>query len=528
MQIHFRLEAAPIEEPDFNARKRHRANRARIWNLCACPAPFCGVHSAIERQEEPNPYGRRHDMKTWWHRSLTFAVLVSAALAAIPSRAQSPDEFQKRRQAIREAMDPDSVLVLRSAAVVPETRFRQESNLFYLTGIDEPGVSLILYSVRREAAGGAAAGSRPAGGPQTGGRAEALFAPPTVPDFPAPAGTTPPVPAPPSRPGFTSVRPAADFQSAYESALLATTGTVYVDMPRVRSLSAPLSADEQWFRAARDRGADFKVKPAASLFGTLRLIKSTDEIAVLKKAAEITAAAEREAMRSAKPGMFEYQIQSIIEHVFAFNGAIRPGFSTIVGSGRNSCILHWSENTRKTGPGDLIVLDIGAELNRYTADITRTIPISGTFTPRQRDIYEIVLKANEEAIKMVGPNVNMADVNARVNEVLAEGLIRVGLIQDKSGLRQYYTHGLSHSIGLDVHDLGGALTTGVLKPGMVITIEPGLYIPAENLGIRIEDDVLVTPAGYEVITSAAPKSAAEVEKLMKEPGMDPARYTVKK
>jgi Xaa-Pro aminopeptidase len=257
-------------------------------------------------------------------------------------------------------------------------------------------------------------------------------------------------------------------------------------------------------------------------------VKSPDEIATLKIAAEITAAAEREAMRSAKPGMFEYQIQSVIEHVFSVNGAVRPGFSTIVGSGKNSCILHWSTNTRKTEPGDVVVMDIGAEYEMYTADITRTIPISGTFTRRQRDVYDVVLKANQEAIAMVAPGVNMADINAKVNDVLAEGLIALGLIKDKSGLRQYYTHGLSHSIGLQVHDLGGANTVGVLKPGMVITIEPGLYIPAENLGVRIEDDVVVTETGHEVITSGAPKSVAEVEKLMKEPGMDFSRYLIRK
>jgi Xaa-Pro aminopeptidase len=129
---------------------------------------------------------------------------------------------------------------------------------------------------------------------------------------------------------------------------------------------------------------------------------------------------------------------------------------------------------------------------------------------------------------MVGPGVNMADINNRVSEVLTEGLVALGLIKDKSGLRQYYTHGLSHSVGLQVHDLGGALTVGILKPGMVITIEPGLYIPAENLGVRIEDDVVVTEAGHAVLTSGAPKAVDEVEKLMREPGMDFSRYLVRK
>jgi Xaa-Pro aminopeptidase len=482
-------------------------------------------------------------------RSLTSLLVLSlVVLGAGSVLAQSPEEFQKRRQAIRDAMDPESVMILRSAQRAAEGAFRQESNLYYLTGINEPGTALILDSARRAGAATPGAGGPPGqgapaaapaqaiaapeggqrGGARLQGRSEILFVQLQTPDTPPARGALPASAAPPSRPGFASVRAAADFQAAFESALIAATGTVYLDSPRSRSLTAPLSADEQWIKAARDRGATFTVKPVAPLFAALRPVKSAGEIAALKIAAEITASAQREAMRSATPGMFEYQIQSIIEHVFTVNGAPRPGFSTIVGSGKNSCSLHWSTNDRKTEPGDVVVMDIGAEYNMYTADITRTIPISGTFTKRQREVYEVVLKANEAAIAMVAPGVNMADVNAKVNDVLTEGLIALGLIKDRSGLRQYYTHGLSHTVGLQVHDLGGANTVGVLKPGMVITIEPGLYIPAESLGVRIEDDVLVTESGHEVITAGAPKSVAEVEKLMKEAGMDFARYLVKK
>jgi len=483
------------------------------------------------------------------HRPFTFLLVVSLLCAAAGSAlAQSPEELQKRRQAIRDAMDPDAVMILRSAPPVGEAAFRQESNLYYLTGVNEPGAALILYAARRGGAATPAAGGPPAqaaaaapapgvaaapGGGQRGGmrpqaRTDVLFLQPEPSDAATVRGAAPAAVPAPTRPGFASVRPAADFQQAFETSLLSATSTVYLDYPRSRSLTAPLTAEEQWINAARDRGAAFTVKPASPLFAALRPVKSADEIATLKIAAEITAAAEREAMRSARPGMFEYQIQSVIEHVFSVNGASRPGFSTIVGSGKNSCILHWSANTRKTEPGDVVVMDIGAEYGMYTADITRTIPISGTFTRRQRDVYEVVLKANEAAIAMVAPGVSMADINAKVNDVLAEGLIALGLIKDKGGLRQYYTHGLSHSVGLQVHDLGGANTVGVLKPGMVITIEPGLYIPAENLGVRIEDDVVVTETGHDVITAGAPKSVADVEKLMKEAGTEFARYLIKK
>jgi Xaa-Pro aminopeptidase len=174
--------------------------------------------------------------------------------------------------------------------------------------------------------------------------------------------------------------------------------------------------------------------------------------------------------------------------------------------------------------GDVAVLDIGAEYRMYTADITRTIPISGAFTKRQREIYEIVLKANQTAIDMVAPGVSMRDVSEKVDDVLTDGLVKLGLIKDKSQLRQYYYHGLSHSIGLQVHDVGGL---GQLEPGMVITIEPGLYLRGEGLGVRIEDDVLVTESGHMVLTAGAPKAVEDVERLMKEDGLDFSRYLIK-
>ena len=227
----------------------------------------------------------------------------------------------------------------------------------------------------------------------------------------------------------------------------------------------------------------------------------------------------------AQPGMYEYQLQAILEHVFFMNGAERVGFASIVGSGPNATVLHWSQNTRKTEPNEVVVVDIGAEKGMYTADVTRTIPISGRFTERQRDIYEIVLAANQAGIAMVAPGVSMRDINAKVNDILMQGLVKVGLLEteDRDGLRKYYYHGLSHSLGLNVHDVGGL---GTLEPGMVLTIEPGLYIREEAIGFRIEDDVLVTETGHEELTTSAPKTVADIEAMMAEPGMDFSRYII--
>ena len=494
-------------------------------------------------------------LMTAGRRALTTAIALIGLCLTVPAAAQTAEECQARRKAVRAKMEPRSVLILRGAARQGEGGFRQENNLYYLTGLNEPGVSLVLYPEqpaggRAEApTGGAAPVDRtvlPQGMPASGGvpgvgfgagPSEILFITPPAPArAPArPGEPQPPAPAPPPRlekPGFTSVRSSADFQAFFENLLLSpSTAIIYMDYERSRGLSSPLTIDEQLLKQARDRGATFTVRTTSSLIAPFRMIKSAAEIDLLKTAAAITAEAQKEAARTARPGLFEYQIEAVIEHVFMVNGAMRPGFSTIVGSGPNSCILHWSENTRQAVAGDLAVLDIGAEYNMYTADITRTIPISGKFTDRQKAVYEVVLRANQAAIDMVGPGVKMADVNAKVNDILAEGLVALGLIKDKTGLRQYYTHGLSHPIGLQVHDVtggGGQTLGGTLQPGMVITIEPGIYIREEGLGVRIEDDVLVTETGREVITAAAPKTVAEIEALMKQEGMDFGRYLIKK
>jgi Xaa-Pro aminopeptidase len=476
-------------------------------------------------------------------RGLTALVLLAAGCRTL--QAQTPEEFQKRREAVRSRMDAGSVLVLRGAPAPEDGPFRQENSLYYLTGVDEPGASLILFGSRPEPP---ATANAAAAGPRFTPPTEYLFLPAPAPGGPGgvpgvvftslQAQAPPARPGQPlSRPGFRTVLPSTSFQPMFERTLLGfgvpgrpDSGplVVYLDYQRSRDLASPLTADEQMLKQASDKGGQFLLRPTGMVIAPLRRIKQPAEVATIRRAAAITAEGLKEAMRSAEPGLYEYQLQSIIEHVFTVNGARRPGFATIVGSGKNACILHWSENTRRTEPGDLVVMDVGAEVDMYTADITRTMPISGTFTKRQRLLYETVLAANTAAIEMAGPGVTMQAINEKVAAVLGDGLIQLGLAKDKadaaSKLRRYYPHGLSHSVGLEVHDPGSVAT---LEPGMIVTIEPGLYIPEESVGVRIEDDVLVTETGREVLTGAVPKAVAEVEALMKQGGMDFSRYLVK-
>jgi Xaa-Pro aminopeptidase len=223
-------------------------------------------------------------------------------------------------------------------------------------------------------------------------------------------------------------------------------------------------------------------------------------------------------------GLYEYQLDAIIRYVFTINGSGSASFPGIIGSGINSEVLHWMENSRKMENGDIVVIDCGAEYQMYCADITRTIPVSGKYTERQKAIYKIVLKANEDAIKAIGPGVKFQTVSNKADSVLADGMVKIGLIKNKTEFKKYYYHSLSHNIGLK-GAFGNSLD--ILEPGMIITIEPGIYVREEKTGVRIEDDVLVTETGYEVLSKNAPKQIAEIEKLMKEEGMNIPRNIIK-
>lgn len=243
---------------------------------------------------------------------------------------------------------------------------------------------------------------------------------------------------------------------------------------------------------------------ASPILQRMRLVKTPEEIATLQKTAEITATGLVEAMRKAEPGMYEHELQNIIESSFHMQGAPRCSFPSIIGSGPNSTIIHYMDNTRRTVSGDLVVMDVGAEYMEYAGDITRTIPISGTFTWRQRDVYGIVLRAQQKAIEACGRGVSMSAIDAAARSYITG-----------AGYGSYFTHFTSHSLGLDVHDPEPSRNTP-LPRGSVITIEPGIYISSENLGIRLEDDVLVTDNGCQVLSSLVPKDPDDVERLMRQ------------
>jgi Xaa-Pro aminopeptidase len=275
------------------------------------------------------------------------------------------------------------------------------------------------------------------------------------------------------------------------------------------------------------------IEDASTLLAEFRLFKTAAELTLMRRGAAVTAEAHSLAMAQVRPGMYEYELDALIEYTFRRQGAWGPAYTSIVGSGANACILHYVENNAKFRQGDLVLIDAGAEIDGYATDVTRTFPVSGKFKPQQAELYDAVLRSQEEAIAATVPGATIGTIHDGVVRSLTESMVSLGLLDgevdsliETDAYKRYYMHRTSHWIGLDVHDVGRYKERGgderPLKPGMVLTIEPGLYIPADDelapksfrgVGIRIEDDILVTKDGHENLTAATPKTVAEIEAL---------------
>jgi Xaa-Pro aminopeptidase len=255
------------------------------------------------------------------------------------------------------------------------------------------------------------------------------------------------------------------------------------------------------------------------LVASLREIKTPEEMALMRKTVSISAIAHAEVMKAIQPGMSEAELQGLQEYVHKKLGAEYVGYPSIVGAGANGCILHYEENNRVNVGRNLVLMDVGAEYHGYSADVTRTVPSTGKFTPEQKAIYDLVYQAQEAIFPLCHAGTPFGDLNKKATEVLADGLIRLGIIQNRSDVDRYYPHGCSHFLGLDVHDMGNYDQS--LKENMVITVEPGIYIPAGSpcdkkwwdIGVRIEDDVRIGSEKFELLSWQAPRKSSEIEKL---------------
>jgi len=294
----------------------------------------------------------------------------------------------------------------------------------------------------------------------------------------------------------------------------------------------------EWINVIRSK-ADLGSQPPEEfvaldhLLHDMRLYKSANEVKVMRHAAQISARAHVRAMQACRAGLHEYSLEAELDYEFRKGGAKMPAYGSIVAAGRNSCILHYQENDAPLKDGDLVLIDAGCEIDCYASDITRTFPVSGTFSPEQKAIYELVLKSQEAAFAAIGPNRHWNEAHEATVRVITEGLVELGLLQGdvrelivSEAYRAFYMHRAGHWLGLDVHDVGDYRVGGewrVLEPGMTLTVEPGIYISPDNqkvakkwrgIGVRIEDDVVVTRSGCDILTRDVPKTVAEIEALM--------------
>lgn len=309
--------------------------------------------------------------------------------------------------------------------------------------------------------------------------------------------------------GIQNVRYLDTFDS-YFHGLMGSISTLYMDFRR-HGLQATLTEDETFVNEIKQKYPYIIVKNANPFFAKARTVKSNVEIDKVKEAIGITNFGIEAILKNLKPGMYEYQIESYFDQAIKYHGATGHAFPTIAASGENGCCLHYGANNMECKDGDLILFDLGASKDLYCSDISRTFPVNGKFTDRQKQIYNIVLGGQELMFKTIKPGVTTRDCNAVLIEYYAKELKAIGLIKEDSEVAKYYYHGVSHHLGLDTHDL---CDNGPLVPGCIISNEPGLYIAEEGIGIRIEDDVLVTDDGCINLSASIIKTVEEIEEFM--------------
>ncbi|HEY2646219.1 MAG TPA: Xaa-Pro peptidase family protein [Candidatus Acidoferrales bacterium] len=381
----------------------------------------------------------------------------------------------------------------------PSYVFMQEENFYYLTGHNEEGAALLLVPESADQKG-------------WNGAREILYLPPR--DLAEEKWNGPRLgpddPGIQARTGFARVETFAKLRDQV-AALAKNYPEIYTELPGPHDDGYPHAAN--WSKWVKDAAPQATVKDVSSAVGTLRAIKSPGELALIQKAIDPSIDAHLEAMKMMRPGLYEYQVAARMVEIHDFAGCETEAYAPIVGTGINSTVLHYNKLDRRIEDGDVVLMDVGGQYSGYASDITRTIPANGKFTARQREIYEIVLGAQNAALGALKPGMTIGGPpSTSLQKIAMDYIDSHGKDKEGHSLGRYYIHGLSHHVGLNVHDPSGPARP--LEPGMVITVEPGIYIPEENLGVRIEDDVLITPTGYKLLTARLPRSPDEIEKIM--------------
>ena len=408
------------------------------------------------------------------------------------------NNYAARRQALHKNLSDGSVLILFSGTAPDKSAdeqypFTVSRNFYYLTGLDREGFIYLAHKL-------------------TGQIQEVVFIEKPDPAREKWTGFRMREETAREISGIDKVLYEEDFQPYVNRLLLhGNYGEAHLDLES-RSLEGPPTPAQQMAGQLRAHHPYLTIRNAYPSITAMRRIKSDEEVRLMREAIAITAAGLENLWRQARPGLKEYQLEAHFDFALKMAGVQGFAFPSIVASGPNATILHYVENAREAQDGELVLLDLGAQYGYYAADISRTFPVNGRFDARQRELYEIVLKVQAAVIDAIKPGFPMKELNEIAKKVLAQELLQNGLIKEESELGRYYYHNVSHFLGLDTHDVG--VYDGELLPGMVITVEPGLYVAEEQIGIRVEDDVLVTADGAEVLSRAIPKQVAEIEAAM--------------
>jgi Xaa-Pro aminopeptidase len=442
-----------------------------------------------------------------WLAVIAVAWPAGTAVAQQRREREPNSVYAQRRAKLAASTDAPIVLTGLNGREVDSQNyvFAQEENFYYLTGHNEEGAGLILLP---------AADSKAKKDDFTGPR-EIFFLPEKNPAKEKWDGVrmAPSDPGIQARTGFADVRVFGEMRATIEK-LAKSYPALYTILPYEKELGGYPHEKEtvEWLKLAAPQAS---LKDIRENITQLRLIKSPSEITFLREAVDLSVEAHLAAMKMMRPGVWEYQVAAKMVEVHARGGSEAEAYAPIVGAGPNSTALHYDRLGRKIQDGDIAVLDVGAQYAGYAADVTRTLPANGKFTARQREIYDIVLGAQNAALAALKPGADMCRKGKNSLYKLAYDYINShGKDQNGKPLGQYFIHGLGHNIGLNVHDPGDSCKP--LMVGQVVTMEPGIYIPEENLGVRIEDDVLITESGYEMLSAKLPRSAEEVEKVMAE------------
>ncbi len=437
----------------------------------------------------------------------------------------TPAEYKTRRDSVMKMIGSDAAAVFYSA---PERMrngdvdylYRQSDNFYYLTGFTEPNSILILSpkGIRVKVTDTTTVTSN-----------EILFVQSKNPMAEAWTGRRYGTEGGMKLIGVQLAVVNEKFKSVFQQTLFS--GIKYLYVQSITSdvsgtLKDLLSPVQLYIDNAKRNNSKLELRDPNAMVHTMRIIKSKQEIDMLRKATEISAIAHQQAMASVEPGMFEYELQALYEYAFQRQGAEYYGYPCINGAAENSVILHYNSNRKKINNGDIVLSDCAAEYRGYSSDVTRSYPANGKFTKEQKEIYQIVLNAQKAAIAVMKPGANWSDVSAAADSVIANGLFALGITKQKEGIsfKKFYNHGLGHAVGLNVHDVGQP----TLAAGMLYTVEPGIYIPEKadgvdakyfNIGVRIEDVLLVSETGSENLSAAAPREINDIETMMKKKGI---------